>query len=82
MRTQTMVQLNQSLLSLLDARAARDGVSRSQLIREAIDAHLAADAEATALQRVVEGYARTPETDGELRAAREDARALVAEEPW
>jgi len=82
MRTQTMVQLNQSLLSLLDARAARDGVSRSQLIREAIDAHLAADAEATALQRVVEEYARTPETDGELRAAREDARALVAEEPW
>ncbi len=82
MRTQTMVQLNQSLLSLLDARAARDGVSRSQLIREAIDAHLAADAEATALQRVVEGYARIPETDGELLAARQDARALVAEEPW
>jgi metal-responsive CopG/Arc/MetJ family transcriptional regulator len=82
MRTQTMVQLNRSLLSSLDARAARDGVSRSQLIRDAVEAYLAADAEVTALQRVVEGYRRTPETDEEMLAARQDARALVAEEPW
>jgi len=77
-----MVQLNRSLLDLLDARAARDGVSRSQLIRDAVQAYLDADMEAAALQRVVDGYARTPETDEELRSAHDDARKLVAEEPW
>lgn len=82
MRTQTMVQLNRTLLELLDARAARDGVSRSQLIRDAVESYLDEDAEAAALQRVVEGYACTPETDEELHNAHDDARALVEEEPW
>lgn len=82
MRTQTMVQLNQELLEVLDARAARDGVSRSRVIRDAVESYLAEDAETAALQRVVEGYARTPETDEELRTAHDDARALVEEEPW
>lgn len=77
-----MVQLNQSLLGLLDARAARDGVSRSQLIRDAVESYLAADEEASALRRVVEGYARLPESDEEMRVAQADARALVEEEPW
>lgn len=77
-----MVQLNQSLLASLDARADRDGMSRSQLIRDAVEAYLAADVEAIALQQVVQGYARVPETDEELAAAHDDARALVDEEPW
>lgn len=77
-----MGQLNRTLLELLDARAARDGVSRSQLVRDAIESYLDEDAEAAALQHVVEGYARTPETDGELRTAHDDVRALVEEEPW
>ncbi len=77
-----MVQLNRALLDLLDARAARDGVSRSQLIRDAVESYLDGDAEATALRRVVEGYARTPETDEDVRIAHDDARNLVAEEPW
>jgi metal-responsive CopG/Arc/MetJ family transcriptional regulator len=77
-----MVQLNQTLLELLDARAERDGVSRSRLIRDAVAAYLEADAEVAALQRVVEGYARLPESENDLRAAHADARALVADEPW
>ena len=77
-----MVQLNRALLDLLDARAARDGVSRSQLIRDAVESYLDGDAEAAALRRVVEGYARVPETDEDLRIAHDDARNLVAEEPW
>ncbi len=82
MRTQTMVQLNRALLEILDARAARDGISRSQLIRDAVMSYLERDAETAALQRVVDGYARIPETDEELLAAHDDARALVDEEPW
>lgn len=77
-----MVQLNQALLELLDARATRDGISRSQLIRDAVTSYLERDAQTAALQRVVDGYGRIPETDEELRAAHDDARALVDEEPW
>lgn len=82
MRTQTMVQLNRTLLELLDARAARDGISRSQLIRDAVTSYLERDAQTAALRRVVDGYARLPETDEEVRAAHDDARALVNDEPW
>lgn len=60
-RTQTMVQLNERLLDLLDRRAARASVSRSQLIREAIEAFLAADREATIDQQIVDGYTRMPQ---------------------
>ena len=77
-----MVQLNQELLQSLDARAKRDGVSRSQLIRQAVQDYLGRDVEAQAMQRIVAGYARIPETDHEVSAALADARSLVAEEPW
>ena len=40
-----MVQLNDSLLERLDRRAAASGTSRSQLIRDAVEAYLAADRE-------------------------------------
>ena len=50
--------------------------------RELLDLARGLAAEAAALQRVVEGYACTPETDEELRNAHDDARALVEEEPW
>lgn len=60
-RTQTMVQLNEKLLELLDQRAARAGVSRSQVIRDAVEAYLAAD-RATAIDRqIVDGYTRMPQ---------------------
>lgn len=43
MRTQTMVQLTDRLVRLLDRRAASEGTSRSQVIREVVEAHLAHD---------------------------------------
>jgi metal-responsive CopG/Arc/MetJ family transcriptional regulator len=39
-RTQTLVQLTEALLRRLDERAAREGRSRSALIRDAIEAYL------------------------------------------
>lgn len=77
-----MVQLNVSLLELLDQRAAREGISRSQLIRDAVQAYLDADARAAALQLVIEGYAQRPEADEDIRRAHADARTLVEDEPW
>ncbi len=56
-----MVQLTDELLELLDQRAATAGVSRSQLIRQAIEAYLAADREGQIEQRIIEGYTRMPQ---------------------
>jgi metal-responsive CopG/Arc/MetJ family transcriptional regulator len=79
-RTQTLVQLSSELLSLLDARAAREGRSRSALIREALQDYLAADREAEADRRLVEAYTRMPQED--LLGTELTARAMIAAEPW
>jgi len=60
-RTQTMVQLNDTLLEALDQSASRRGVSRSHLIREAIEAYLADEIEAGIDREIVEGYTRMPQ---------------------
>jgi predicted DNA-binding protein len=60
-RTQTMVQLNEDLLERLDRRVSASGVSRSQLIREAIEAYLTADQAALTDRLIVDGYQRMPQ---------------------
>jgi predicted DNA-binding protein len=96
-RTQTMVQLTHELLSELDAEAAERGVSRSAVIREAIEAHLAEHRDDAIGRAIVEGYRRipagTPDEWGDLEhmadvAGRETAQRLDEEEraagfdPW
>lgn len=56
-----MVQLNDELIALLDRRAAREGMSRSQMIREAIEAFLADDREREIDRQIIEGYTRMPQ---------------------
>lgn len=80
-RIQTLVQLTDELVSALDERAARRGVSRSELIREAIDAYLRSDRDAAIDAAIVEGYTRIPppKDDPWAEAAlRESLRDL----PW
>ena len=59
-RQQTIVQLSDELLALLDARAARRGISRSELIREAIEDHVKGDRDAATDAAIIEGYTRIP----------------------
>jgi metal-responsive CopG/Arc/MetJ family transcriptional regulator len=81
-RTQTLVQLNEALLRQLDERAAREGRSRSALIREAIEAYLHDEVRARMDREINEGYERIPETEEEMRWAEASAREGVEEEPW
>lgn len=78
-RTQTLVQLTDELLDRLDSYREREGRSRSDVIREAIDQYLAADREAEVDRLIVEAYARQPLQDvwGE-----QAAKLLIAAEPW
>jgi len=78
-RTQTLVQLNDDLLAALDCVAAREGRSRSDLIREAIEQYVHDELEAEIDRRIVEGYRRFPPEDMWGDAL---ARAAIAEEPW
>lgn len=78
-RTQTMVQLNDRLLHLLDRHAARRGISRSALIRTALEEFLRKDQETTIGAQIVEGYERippaTPDQWGDLEELTDTATA-------
>lgn len=81
-RAQTLVQLTDELLELLDERAARERRSRSTLIREALEDYLTDDLQAEIDRRIVEGYQRVPQTADEDAWAEANARAAIREEPW
>lgn len=55
-----MVQLTDRLLDLLDRRAARRGISRSALIRTALEEFLRTDQESVIGEEIVGGYKRIP----------------------
>jgi metal-responsive CopG/Arc/MetJ family transcriptional regulator len=78
-RIQTLVQLSDELLAQLDARAAREGRNRSDLIREALNGYLTDDHEAEIDRRLVEAYTRQPQED---LGASWAAAASVAAENW
>jgi len=81
-RTQTLVQLTDELLRRLDERAAREGRSRSALIRDAIEEYMYDEAKARIDREIIEGYERIPTTDEEMVWAEANAREMVEEEPW
>jgi len=78
-RTQTLVQLSDTLVSTLDEHAARLHRTRSDLIREALERYLADSSEAEIDRRIVAGYRRRPSKDiwGEGPAQR-----AIEAEPW
>jgi Arc/MetJ-type ribon-helix-helix transcriptional regulator len=79
-RTQTIVQLTDELLVELDARRVREGRSRSELIRAAIEMYLAGGREAELDRLLVDGYTRIP-PDEDLGASWA-AGASIEAEPW
>ena len=56
-----MVQLRDDLVELLDREAEHRGMSRSALIREAIEQHLDSSRRAEIGRQIVAGYERIPQ---------------------
>ena len=96
-RTQTLVQLTDELLSLLDEEAAERGLSRSALIRQVLAEHLEDRREAELSRRIIEGYTRIPpgEPDGwgdlaalgdatqaDLAARLDEEERAAGHDPW
>jgi predicted transcriptional regulator len=80
-RRQTLVQLSDELLALLDERAARTGRSRSELIRAALERDLQADREAAIDAAILDGYRRIPPPHQDPWAD-VSAKRSIADEPW
>jgi metal-responsive CopG/Arc/MetJ family transcriptional regulator len=81
-RTQTLVQLTEELLRRLDERAAREGRSRSALIRDAIETYLVDEGRDAITRQIIAGYERIPETEEEMAWAEASTREMIEEEPW
>lgn len=58
-QVQTLVQLSDELVGLLDQRAAREGISRSRVIRAAVEAYL--DVDRLVDEQIVAGYRANPQ---------------------
>lgn len=65
-RKQVLMQLNEDLVTELDALAARTGRNRSDLAREALGDLLRKFRAADTDRRYVEAYTRFPQTDDEF----------------
>jgi predicted transcriptional regulator len=76
-RTQTLVQLTDDLVALLDEEAAERGVSRSALIREVLAEHLGERRRTSISAAIVDGYSRippaTPDAWGDLERLTDQA---------
>jgi metal-responsive CopG/Arc/MetJ family transcriptional regulator len=87
-RKQTLVQLNDELVRLLDERATRERRSRSAVIRSAVESYLHDEREAEIDREIVEAYTRMPQTEQEVgwldAHVKDTMRALDEEEdePW
>jgi len=80
-RKETLVQLSDELVAALDERAARHGVSRSHLIREAIEAYLETGRDAEIDAAIVKGYTRIPPPRHDPWAEAAAIRS-IRDEPW
>jgi metal-responsive CopG/Arc/MetJ family transcriptional regulator len=78
-RTQTLVQLSDELLERLDSYRAREGQSRSEVVREAIERYLASDREAEIDRLLVDAYTRQPPENLWTDQA---AKQMISAEPW
>lgn len=80
-REQVLIQVDDSLLALLDERAAEEGVSRSELLRRFARTMLVEGIEGRIDQAIADGYRRIPaEPPGDDVVAL--AVASIEAEPW
>jgi metal-responsive CopG/Arc/MetJ family transcriptional regulator len=80
-RQPTLVQLDDAQVAALDERAAREGRSRSELVRQAIDELLGRGDAAAIDEAIVDGYTRVPAASPDEFAVA-GAIAAIRAEPW
>jgi len=81
-RKQVLLQLTDDLVRRLDRVSKEKGLSRSAIVRDALERYVSRESEEEMDRRLIEGYTRFP-PDGEFDAwSEQQAREMVEEEPW
>jgi Arc/MetJ-type ribon-helix-helix transcriptional regulator len=77
------VRMSPDRVERVDALVASGAYrTRAEVVRAAVDDLLRLEEERAIDRAIVEGYARTPQTEDELRWADAAARRSIADEPW
>ena len=80
---QIITRVDDQLMAQVDALVASgEAESRSDAVRRALETMIDQHRRQLVGEAIAEGYRRIPETEEELRWAEENARAMIAEEPW
>ena len=80
---QLITRVDDDLVAQLDAIVASgEADSRSDAVRRALEAMIDQRRRRLIGEAIADGYRRVPETDEELLWAEDNARSVVAEEPW
>ncbi|CAN5730015.1 hypothetical protein BH20ACT4_BH20ACT4_10720 [soil metagenome] len=82
MSTQVNIRLDAGIIEQIDGWTVIRGLSRPELIREAINEWLRRQQQERIAQDYRRAYAEHPETDEEMQRADANARRAVQEEPW
>ena len=76
------VSLPRSLYQEIERRRRETGLSRSAIVRKALEESIARRHRAALVERYVEGYRKMPETAAEVEAAQNAAADVLAQVPW
>ena len=80
---QLITRVDDKLVAQVDAIVASgEAESRSDAVRRALEAMIDQRRRRLIGEAIAEGYRRVPETEEELRWADDNARSMIAEEPW
>ena len=80
---QLITRVDDKLVAQIDAIVASgEAESRSDAVRRALEAMIDQRRRRLIGEAIAEGYRRMPETEEELRWADDNARSMIAEEPW
>jgi metal-responsive CopG/Arc/MetJ family transcriptional regulator len=82
MSTQVNIRLDDVVIEQLDGWTVIRGISRPELIREAIEEWLRRKEDERIGEQYRRAYEEFPETEEEMARAEENARRAVQEEPW
>ncbi len=82
MSIQVNIRLDDALVEAIDGWTVIRGISRPQLIREAIEEYLRRHEDERVAQQYRQAYSEHPESGEEMRRAAQNARRAISEEPW
>lgn len=76
------ISLPDNILRDVEAARLASGVSRSELVRRALEAFLRHEREREVVEQYVQGYLRHPETQEELGWVEAASQGVLRDYPW